>query len=107
MNSQPTYDITAHEPSDEILRKIESKNVPFSMPAKLVGTSLALYYREAKSHPLLSHEECIELFKRKENGDEKARDIIASSNLFLVIKFAHRYSIKYSSISEEDLIQEG
>lgn len=71
MNSQPTYDITAHEPSDEILRKIESKNVPFSMPAKLVGTSLALYYREAKSHPLLSHEECIELFKRKEMVTKK------------------------------------
>ena len=107
MNSQLAYDITEHEPSDEVLKKIESKNVPFSMPAKLLGTSLAIYYREAKSQPLLSHEECVELFKRKENGDKKARDIIASSNLFLVIKFANKYSIKYSSISEEDLIQEG
>ena len=56
MNSQLAYDITDHEPSDEVLKKIESKNVPFLMPAKLLGTSLAIYYREAKSQPLLSHE---------------------------------------------------
>lgn len=100
------YD-TSLEPTDEILHKIESKKLPSFMPPNLIGTSLSIYYKEAKKYPLLSHEECIELFKRKENGDEEARDIIASSNLFLVIKFAHQYSVNYRSISEEDLIQEG
>lgn len=105
--TQYMYDTTIQDATDEVLETIETQNIPAHIPPNLAGTSLGIYYKEAKEHPLLSHEECVELFKQKEAGDEKAREIIISSNLLLVTKFAHKYSLCYHNVSEEDLIQDG
>lgn len=63
------------------------------------------YYRLMHQYPLLSYEEEKELFIRYNNGDKKAKEIITSSNLRLVVSIAKRYIGK--GISFEDLIQEG
>ncbi len=104
--TQYMYDASIQEATDEVLETLETQNIPAHIPPNLAGTSLGIYYKEAKEHPLLSHEECVELFKQKEAGDEKAREIIISSNLLLVTKFAHKYSL-CCNIAEEDLIQDG
>lgn len=64
-----------------------------------------LYLKEIGSYPLLTIEDEIELAKRIENGDEDAKQILAESNLRLVVSIAKRYVGR--GLSFLDLIQEG
>lgn len=63
------------------------------------------YLKVASVHKVLTREQEIELFKRIEQGDEKAREKMIESNLRFVIKIAYTYRNQGLSIS--DLIQEG
>lgn len=72
-------------------------------------SSLRLYLRDvgeiSKRYGLLEKEEEVELAKKAENGDLNARDVLISSNLRLVIKYARRFAKQ--GVAVEDLIQEG
>lgn len=63
------------------------------------------YLREIGKVPLLIAEEEIELAKRSEKGDRKAKDKLTESNLRLVVSIAKKYIGR--GLSLLDLIQEG
>jgi len=62
------------------------------------------YFNDIKKIPLLTKQQEIELAKRIEAGDRKAKNIMIESNLRLVISIAKKYA-KFGS-NLEDLIQE-
>jgi RNA polymerase primary sigma factor len=66
--------------------------------------SLQLFINEAMRYPLLKAAEEIELAKRIERGDLKAKERLINSNLRLVIKFARRY--QGHGLPLGDLVQE-
>lgn len=63
------------------------------------------YLKEIGSYPLLTIAEEIELAKKIEEGDAHAKQILAESNLRLVVSIAKRYVGR--GLSFLDLIQEG
>jgi RNA polymerase primary sigma factor len=67
--------------------------------------SLDLFLREARSHPLLTAAEEIELAKRIERGDLDAKNRMINANLRLVVSQARRY--QGHGLALEDLVQEG
>ena len=69
--------------------------------------SIQIYLKEIGQYPLLSLEEEKELAKRIEKGDEEARNILARSNLRLVVNFAKKYTGRSPNLTLLDLIQEG
>ena len=69
------------------------------------ATTLELYFREiSRSTSLLTKEQEVELAKKIEAGDQRARNKMIESNLRLAISIAKKYA-KYGG-SLEDLIQE-
>jgi RNA polymerase primary sigma factor len=67
--------------------------------------SLDLFFRQARTHPLLTAAEEIELAKRIERGDLEAKNRMINSNLRLVVSQARRY--QGHGLALEDLVQEG
>jgi RNA polymerase primary sigma factor len=67
--------------------------------------ALQLFLNEVGKYPLLTQAEEIELAKRIERGDKKARERMVNSNLRLVISIAKRY--QGHDLPLLDLIQEG
>ena len=68
-------------------------------------TTLEVYFRNIKRNTsLLTREQEVELAKRIERGDKRARDKMIESNLRLAISIAKKYA-RYGS-TLEDLIQE-
>jgi RNA polymerase primary sigma factor len=63
------------------------------------------YFNQIKDIPLLSFEEELELSRRIQQGDEKARARLIESNLRLVVKIARAYCPP--DVSLMDIIQEG
>ncbi|MGM9877577.1 MAG: RNA polymerase sigma factor RpoD/SigA [Bacilli bacterium] len=68
-------------------------------------SSFKLYLKDISEYKLLSNEEIVELFKKYENGDVKARERIINHNLRLVIFIAKKYV--GCDLDIEDLVQEG
>jgi len=66
---------------------------------------LNLFFKEINQYPLLTKEEEVALAKRKEEGDESARELLINSNMRLVINTALKYINK--GVDLEDLISEG
>ena len=71
----------------------------------VTGDPLRLYLKEACEIPLLTKDEEIELAKRIEAGDKRAKDRMIQSNLRLVISIAKNYHTRDMDLL--DLIQEG
>ncbi len=67
--------------------------------------SLQQFLNEAGRYKLLTADEEVELAKRIERGDKKAKDLMINSNLRLVVSIAKRY--QGHGLSLLDLIQEG
>lgn len=63
------------------------------------------YFKSIRNIPLLTKSEEIELAKKIEKGDKRAKQKMIESNLRLSISIAKKYA-KYGNISLEDLIQE-
>ncbi len=72
---------------------------------RVSGDPLRLYLKEAGEIPLLTKDEEIELAKRIEAGDKRAKDRMIQSNLRLVISIAKNYYAQ--DMDRLDLIQEG
>ena len=67
--------------------------------------SLDLFFRQARTHPLLTAAEEVELSKRIERGDLDAKTRMINANLRLVVAQARRY--QGHGLPLEDLVQEG
>jgi RNA polymerase primary sigma factor len=67
--------------------------------------ALQLFLREAGRHPLLSAQQEVELAKRIEAGDPRAKQEMIQSNLRLVVSIAKNY--RNQGLPFLDLIQEG
>jgi RNA polymerase primary sigma factor len=68
---------------------------------------LALYLRRIARTPLLTAVQEKELARRVERGDLAAKDHMIEANLRLVVHVAKRYQREDSSLTMQDLIQEG
>ncbi len=71
----------------------------------MYSSNLESYFKSASKYDLLTKEEEIELAKRIEAGDNRAREKMINSNLRLAVSIANKYA-KYGNVSYEDLIQE-
>ncbi|MDB5264496.1 MAG: RpoD subfamily polymerase sigma-70 subunit, polymerase primary sigma factor [Parcubacteria group bacterium] len=69
--------------------------------------SIQIYLREIGQYPLLTASEERELAKRIEKGEDEARNILARSNLRLVVSIAKKYVGRSPDLTLLDLIQEG
>jgi RNA polymerase primary sigma factor len=69
--------------------------------------SIQIYLREIGQYPLLTAAEERELAKRIEKNDDEARNILARSNLRLVVSIAKKYVGRSPDLTLLDLIQEG
>jgi len=69
--------------------------------------SVQMYLREIGRVPLLTHEEEIQLAKKKEKDDVAAKQKLAEANLRLVVSIAKKYVGRSANLSLLDLIQEG
>jgi RNA polymerase primary sigma factor len=69
--------------------------------------SIQIYLREIGQYPLLTAAEERELAQRIEKGDGEARNILARSNLRLVVSIAKKYVGRSPDLTLLDLIQEG
>ncbi|MDB4992556.1 MAG: RpoD subfamily polymerase sigma-70 subunit, polymerase primary sigma factor [Parcubacteria group bacterium] len=69
--------------------------------------SIQIYLREIGQYPLLTGNEEKELARRIESGDDEARNILARSNLRLVVSIAKKYVGRSPDLTLLDLIQEG
>jgi RNA polymerase primary sigma factor len=68
---------------------------------------LALYLRRIARTPLLTAAQEKDLARRTERGDLAAKDHMIEANLRLVVHVAKRYQREDSSLTMQDLIQEG
>lgn len=103
------------EPNEDILLELEqeTEEVPeddfiedvSAMTAAMSDDPVKLYLKEIGGYPLLTIEQEISLAKKIENGEEKAKQTLAESNLRLVVSIAKRYVGR--GLSFLDLIQEG
>src|SRR5947209_3560098 len=73
--------------------------------AAMTTDSLQLFLNEAGRYPLLTASEEVELAKKIERGDQRAKDKMINSNLRLVVSIAKKY--QGHGLSLLDLIQEG
>lgn len=73
--------------------------------SEISGDSIQMYLREIGKVPLLKIEEEVQLAKRKEKGDQEAKQKLIEANLRLVVSIAKKFTGK--SLSLLDLIQEG
>ncbi len=100
------------EPDEETLFELEENEETTSLDyddASLASTitddPVKLYLKEIGTYPLLTISEEIELAKKIEEGDAHAKQVLAESNLRLVVSIAKRYVGR--GLSFLDLIQEG
>ena len=92
--------------TDDCSRAIE-EDVVYTNPQIAAATtdSLQLFMNEVGRHPLLTAAQEVELAKRIEDGDKRAKDQLVNSNLRLVVSIAKRY--QGHGLTLLDLIQEG
>ncbi len=69
--------------------------------------SIQMYLKEIGQYPLITGAQEKDLAKRIEAGDEEAKNILARSNLRLVVSIAKKYVGRSPDLTLLDLIQEG
>ncbi len=69
--------------------------------------SIQMYLREIGRYPLINAAQERDLAKRIEAGEKEGRDILARSNLRLVVSIAKKYVGRSQDLTLLDLIQEG
>ncbi len=97
------------EPTDDELKleemDIENIENDFNFSLMSLDDPVKVYLREIGRVPLLSTEKEIELAKRINEGDEKAKHLLTEANLRLVVSIAKKYVGR--GMYFLDLIQEG
>jgi len=83
----------------------EELELDLSHDAHFTTDSLQLFLNEAGRYPLLTAAEEVELAKRIERGDMRAKERMINCNLRLVVSIAKRY--RTQGITLGDLVQEG
>jgi RNA polymerase primary sigma factor len=73
--------------------------------AVTTSDALGLFLRDLRNYPLLARDQEVELAKRIEKGDLRAKEELVNSNLRLVVSLAKRY--QGQELPLLDLIQEG
>jgi RNA polymerase primary sigma factor len=74
------------------------------------GTALQMFQNSMGRYKVLTYDQETELFKRIEEGDQKARDAMVAANLRLVYSIALKFlwaPTHYTSLDLIDLVQEG
>lgn len=92
--------------SDEKLETPTQKNT-YHRGRSSGHDSIQMYLREIGQYHLLSVSEERDLAKRVMDGEEEARNLLARSNLRLVVSIAKRYIGRSPDLTLLDLIQEG
>ncbi len=69
--------------------------------------SIQMYLKEIGQYPLISGNQEKDLAKRIEKGDQEAKNLLARSNLRLVVSIAKKYVGRSPDLTLLDLIQEG
>jgi RNA polymerase primary sigma factor len=94
------------ELTDDCARAIEEEVVYTNQQVAVATTdSLQLFLNEAGRYPLLTAAQEVELAKKIEAGDKRAKDLLVNSNLRLVVSIAKKY--QGHGLTLLDLIQEG
>lgn len=102
------------EPDEELLLELDQDSDEMPLDTELLSgfsssvisdDPVHIYLKEIGHYPLLSLADEVELSKRIEQGDEAAKQLLAESNLRLVVSIAKRYVGR--GLSFLDLIQEG
>ena len=96
-------DLSLKKEDDGKTKKKERKSLDLS---ELSADSIQMYLKEIGRVPLLSHDEEIELAKRKERGDREAEHRLIEANLRLVVSIAKKFA-NAKGMNLLDLIQEG
>lgn len=91
--------------ADEILEKKKLQHHRRSESSNF--DSIQIYLREIGQYPLLNALQEKQLAQRIVAGDEEARNILARSNLRLVVSIAKKYVNRSPDLTLLDLIQEG
>lgn len=107
------YGITVIEQRGGILQLPSEQKKTEQEKTKVMGIDLSdisadsiqMYLREIGKVPLLTAEEEVALAKRKEKGEQEAKQRLIEANLRLVVSIAKKFTGK--SLSLLDLIQEG
>ncbi len=99
-------DDDAEEPAAEALAAVEEDDLDLEPGAGETHTdALHLFLREIGRVPLLTAAQEVELAKRVERGDMRAKSMMIEANLRLVVSIAKRY--RNQGLPFLDLIQEG
>ncbi|WP_330594386.1 RNA polymerase sigma factor RpoD [Variimorphobacter saccharofermentans] len=100
------------EPDEELLLEIEEEPEDAQSDVEALTHSYSMsddpvhqYLKEIGNYPLLTMADEVELAKKIDEGDEMAKQLLAESNLRLVVSIAKRYVGR--GLSFLDLIQEG
>ncbi|MDE5831066.1 MAG: RNA polymerase sigma factor RpoD [Clostridia bacterium] len=97
------------EPNIDELESIEEVDISDSAITDMDGINIddpvRMYLREIGKIPLLTYEEELELAKKIIEGDSEAKQMLAESNLRLVVSIAKKYLVR--GMLFLDLIQEG
>lgn len=95
-----------NNPTLEVSDSEQTSEVDLSVPEGVgIDDPVRMYLKEIGRIPLLSPEEEVDLAKKMEQGDEKAKRRLAEANLRLVVSIAKRYVGR--GMLFLDLIQEG
>ena len=97
-------EIVADEPKDEEPEPPAPAPAPIA-PHETTTDALQLFLREAGRHALLTAAQEVELAKKIEKGDMRAKQLMIQSNLRLVVSIAKNY--RNQGLPFLDLIQEG
>jgi RNA polymerase primary sigma factor len=90
--------------ADDVLEK---KKLQHSRRSDSGYDSIQIYLREIGQYPLLNAAQERDLAKRIAAGDAEARNVLARSNLRLVVSIAKKYVNRSPDLTLLDLIQEG
>jgi RNA polymerase primary sigma factor len=99
-NEHPSNGARTTSPAARPGRRASSRE-----PGAAAADPLALYLKDIGRYRLLTRAEEVQLAKRIERGDERAKERLINANLRLVVSVAKRY--QRQSIPLLDLIQEG